>query len=149
MSLIGAIGPDGRTYNLKAGINGQLATQDGGTLKSYSSSVLDSAGGTINQTTTISSDFAGRNFRLVKFGFTAGAAPTTSESVTVTLAPGTADGNRPATTEFSANPSLSSATSLVQIWEDRPQYFAGDEFTIAFANTEDKTIKVELIVEIL
>lgn len=103
--------------------------------------------GALSKKTTISTDFPGRAWRLKQLSATFSTAPTTSEALTLTLNVGA---HRPSTLLFSNNPSVGSATSLDQIWEgDGRKMQAGDEVTVAYTNTDNRTVTVEITVEVL
>lgn len=101
----------------------------------------------ISHTTDITNKHPDKKWRLKYFSVTFSTAPTTSQSITVTKSP--KDTNRPATILFSQNPSLTAATSILQIWEDGVAMSPGDEVVIAYTNTDTRTIEAEIGVEII
>ncbi len=105
----------------------------------------------ISKATTVATDYPGRNWRLKKLEVTFSTAPTTSENLTVTRTTlGSVPNTRPLTVVFSVDPSAISATSILQIWEDGGiDMRAGDEVTMAYTNTDTRTIKADLEVEVL
>ena len=123
----------------------KLVDQGTITIKSY-----DTTGAAaISKATTLARDYPNRKCKLLSLEVTFSAAPTTSENFTVTRT--TVQGNaRPLTVLFSTNPSLTAATSILQIWEDEgADLEPGDEVTMAFTNTDAGTVKVVLKVEVL
>ncbi len=104
----------------------------------------------ISQATTMAADFPKRPWRLKQVSATFSTAPTTSENLTLTQNPGRKFANRPSTVLYSVNPASPSATSVINIWESgglRMQ--AGDEITLAYTNTDTRTVKAEIVVEVL
>jgi hypothetical protein len=101
--------------------------------------------GAISMTTTIDRDFGGRQVELVALDVKISAAPTTAENLTVTL-----QSNRHTTVfdtvYFTEDPSASSATSILQIWEVPVPLELGDELVVAYTNTDGGTIGGKLVV---
>jgi hypothetical protein len=126
---------DGRTV-VKI-VNGQI--------KTYSATVTT---GAFTTTTTLGNDFPGHSWRLKHIAVTFSTAPTTSQSLTLTLvSPNPA---RPDTVLFSTDPSVTSATSVLNTWaEDELRLEYGQEVTLAFTNTDNRTIKAEIAVEVI
>ncbi len=102
--------------------------------------------GALSKKTTIGNDFPGKVWRLKHLSVTFNTAPTTSENVTLTL--NALGANRPSTVLYSVDPSALSATSIDQIWEGSGRKMqAGDEVTVAYTNTDNRTVKVDITVE--
>ena len=121
---------------------GRLLTSSAGLIKVYSTT----GAAAISLTTTVGADYA-RPYNLKRVALTFSTAPTTSESITLTH--NTYDGRRPSPVIFSNNPSLAAATSVVNIWDGDYRIPVGDELVLAFTNTDTRTIKAEIMVEVI
>ena len=88
---------------------------------------------------------AGRTYRLVSVTCKFNAAPTTSESLTVTLDAGA--GAAYDVVLYSVDPSATSMTSMA--WQpDKPVLLeGGDAIDVAFTNTNTKTYGVQITAE--
>ena len=98
---------------------------------------------TMSKTLPLKKDFLGRKMRLLSVEVLISAAPTTSESFTVTL-----DSHLGASYDvvlFSNNPSLTSATSIVNIWDTPYDLHPLDELVVAYANTNTNTVGFRLL----
>jgi len=126
--------------------DGRVAVTSGGKLEVFSTTTAIA----LSLATTMKNRTQGRPWRLRRVGVTFSTAPTTSQSITVTQSIGGETGMRPLTVIFSNNPSLTSATSVEYIW-DAPgrEMFPGDEVTMAYTNTDTRTIKAEIVCEVL
>lgn len=103
--------------------------------------------GALSKRTTVGTDFPGRAWRLKHLTVKISTAPTTSEALTLTRNVGA---HRPSALLFSNNPSVGSITDIDQIWEgDGRKMLAGEEVTVAYANTDNNTVTVEITVEVL
>jgi hypothetical protein len=87
---------------------------------------------------------AGRAYRLISVSVKFSAAPTTSESLTITL-----DANAGAAYDallYTINPSLL-ATTVICWFPDQPLYLeGGDAIDVAFTNTDTRTYGVQITV---
>ncbi len=100
----------------------------------------------ISLVTTLETDFPGQYKRLISLETTWSTAPTTSESLTLTLT--AANPNDPDVVLYSVDPATASLTSLVKTWEDGYPIMPNDELTLAFTNTDTRTVRVKLILEV-
>lgn len=73
------------------------------------------------------------------------SAPTTSESITVTL--NSVEGAAYDTILRSENPSVGSVTDYVWEWENPLRVQEGSTVDVAYANTDGNTVSVEIIYE--
>ena len=104
----------------------------------------------ISLKTTMNGVFPNRPWRLKHISVNFDSAPTTSENITLTQNPGSLFADRPSTVLFSNDPAATSATDVVNIWEAGGlKMQPGDEVTLAYTNTDTKTVKAEIVVEIL
>lgn len=88
---------------------------------------------------------AGRAYRLISVSVKFSAAPTTSESMTVTL--NAAAGAAYDILLYTMNPSLLATTNLVW-FPDRDLYLqAGDAIDVAYTNTDTRTYGVQITAE--
>jgi len=135
---------EGSWRDAKGSKEGRTLTVDGGEIKTYETT----GAAAISKATTIRTDYDGRPWKLRQLEVTFSAAPTTAGNMTVTktaLSP-----NKPDTLLFSTDPSATSATSVVQIWEDGGLLMEStDEVTLAYANTNTKTYKAIIVCEVL
>lgn len=91
---------------------------------------------------------AGRSKRLLRYEVTFSTAPTTSENLTLTKN-GQAAGDDPSAVLSSTDPSATAVTSAVEVWEGGYSLAAQDEVTLAYTNTDTRTIKAEIVMEVL
>ena len=93
----------------------------------------------ISMTTTLNRDFPNAvEFEVEQFEVTWSTAPTTSQSITVTLQ--SSRGAAFNTLPISIDPSLASLTSYVKIWEKPYKLLRGDELVVAYTNTDLRTV---------
>ena len=97
--------------------------------------------------TTARTDFKGRSKRVLQIEVTFSAAPTTSENLTLTR--NTPGPTQPVTVAFSTDPAATSATSILKVFEGGYMLGPDDEVTLAYTNTDTKTIDAEITVEVL
>ena len=126
----------------------RLFTVEGGSGHIYTVSVANSIA--ISKKTTVGVDFPGRPWKLKHISVVFSAANTTSQNLTLTQNPGNKFSNRPSTVLFSQDPSTTSATSVINIWEDGGlKMQAGDEVTLAYTHSDANTAKAEIVIEVL
>ena len=126
--------------------DGKQLVISGGETKLYTTT----GAAAISKATTVVEDYPARDWKIRRLEVTFSTAPTTSENFTVTRSIlNKSAGERPLTVLFSQDPSATSATSILQIWEDGIAMQAGDEVTIAYTNTDTRTVTAELEVEVL
>jgi len=127
-------------------IDGRMATVQGGIQKIYTTT----GAAAISKTTTLKTDFPGREWILKRISVTFSTAPTTAGNLTVTQNSSNSPGTRPDTVIFSQDPSATSATSILQIWEEGGLRLPPlDEVTLAYTNTDTRTVTAEIIVEVI
>ncbi len=144
MSILGAISTvSGTLINMIADRDGRLHVVTGGTPVIYSTTTAVA----LSLSTTLGTGYK-RPAKLKRIVVTFSTAPTTSESLTVTIYP-YGSGTRPNALVLSTNPSTTSATTIVNTWDSGYDLALGDEVTMAFTNTDTRTIKAEIEVEIL
>ncbi len=102
----------------------------------------------ISLTTRTTAEFSGRPKKLKRLAVTFSTAPTTSENLTLTQSVGD-DGSRPAVVLYSRDPASVAATSLLAEWEQGYDMPATDELVLAYTNTDTRTIKAEIVMEVL
>ena len=131
----------------KGNVGGQaLAVVSGGKLEVFSAATAVA----LSLATTMSAKAQDRPWRLRRVSLTFSTAPTTSESITLTQNPGGETGSRPSSVIWSNNPSLTSSTSVEYIWDaSGREMFPGDEVTLAYTNTDVRTIRAEIVCEVL
>lgn len=106
--------------------------------------------GAISMQTDTRSRFQGRAWRLIQVSASWNTAPTTAENFTITQNPGWKGADRPSTVHFSTDPSSPSRTTFLYIWEPPGvEMEGGDEATVAYTNTDARTVKLELVIEVL
>lgn len=126
--------------------DGRALVVEGGKMEVFSTT----GAAAISLTTTMKNRTNGRPWRLRRVSATFSTAPTTSENFTITHVNGGETGARPLTVCFSTDPSVTSATSIEQIFDEGGRLMLpADEVTIAYTNTDTRTIKVEAICEVL
>lgn len=101
--------------------------------------------GAISMTTTIAADFPNVKMEVVMVEAKISSAPTTSESFTVTRKNTGGSANYDPVL-YSVNPSASAATSIVQIWDPPYPLDLNDDVTVAFTNTDARTIGGRIVV---
>jgi hypothetical protein len=144
MSILGIMSTVSQTLKDAIGDrDGRLHVVTGGTPVIFSTT----GAAAISLTTSIGANYH-RPSRLKRLAVTFSAAPTTSESLTVTHTV-YASGSRPSPVIYTVNPAALGATSIVYIWEGGYELGLGDELVLAYTNTNTKTIKAELVLEVL
>jgi hypothetical protein len=144
MSVLGIISTvSGKLSNAIGDRDNRLHVVTGGTPVIYS--ITGAAA--ISLLTTIGKDYH-RPVKLKQIQVTFSTAPTTSESVTLTHNV-YGDGSRPSPVIFSINPASEAATSIIRSWVDGYLLSMGDELTLAFTNTDTRTVKASIVLEIL
>lgn len=103
---------------------------------------IPSGTGAVSVTTDIKTKFPGKEVEIISIEAKWSAAPTTSELFTATLQ----RGGTSSVVLFSIDPSLTSLTSLINIWDKPYVLQLGDEVIVAYTNTDAKTISGRLIV---
>jgi len=106
----------------------------------------DQATATISKKVDVPNLAKGKKAGLVSVDVTIATAPTTSESFTITL--NSHLGAKYNVVLFSNNPSLTSATSIVNFWDTPYPLFDGDDLTVAFANTEAKSVGIRIVLRV-
>ncbi len=103
---------------------------------------IPSGTGAVSVTTNLLTKYPGKEVEIISVEAKWSAAPTTSENFTVTLQ----RGGTSSVVVFSIDPSSTSLTSLLHIWDEPYVLQSGDEVIIAYTNTDAKTIAGRLIV---
>lgn len=146
MSDMRGVDPQGQLREVAVSNTGAIRVLEEGTSFIYT---VQSTGA-ISTKTTLGTKFPTRPWRLKRISATWSTAPTTSENLTLTQNPGPRYAARPSTVLFSQDPVVGALTSLVNIWEDGGLKFQpGDEVTIAYTNTDARTVTAEIVVEVL
>ena len=103
------------------------------------------ATGALSRQTSLKTDFPGARFEVVMVEAVFSSAPTTSQNFTLTRnrAAGTTTYD---TTLYSVNPSAGAVTSIVNTWDPPYPLGPGDEVTVAFTNTDARTIGGRIVV---
>jgi hypothetical protein len=144
MSVLGIISTvSGKLSNAIGDRDGRLHVVSGGTPVIYSTTTAIA----LSLSTSIGTQYR-RPARLKRIVVTFSTAPTTADSLTVTVYP-YGSGSRPNALVLSLTPSATSATSVVNTWDSGYDLALGDEVVMAFTNTDTRTIKAEIEIEIL
>lgn len=124
--------------------DGRVLVTPSGNLRFYRTTTT----GALSFKTTSNATDAGRNVKVLRYEVTFDTAPTTSENLTLTKN-GQVGGNDPSAVLSSSNPALDVSTSVVATWEGGYPLADRDEVTLAYTNTDARTIKAEIVLEVL
>ena len=133
MTMMEAISPQGKSVGLVADKDGKLATEPRIVWFPFKGAAA------ISTTTTFSTKYPNHTGKVVALFVKFSAAPTTSENFTVTLQSVRGDAEYDSVL-FSTDPSATSATSIVQLWDIPCPLEMGDEVVVAYTNTDTRTI---------
>lgn len=132
---------DGDAVPLKMDAQGNLYVKDA-SLGTDVLATTATGSAAINTTTAIAAEF-----KLIAVTVHFSAAPTTSESLTVTL--DATSGAAYDTILYAQNPSLSAATDLVFTPDSELKFKANDEIKVAFTNTDARTYGLSIYYQLI